>query len=168
MNLKINDESLLATLVSETYQCVDEKEENSSNLSAYFESRMSSEVEGSNSDHFLEDKLLRSNVSFSCMSYFLETSSFHFDLKGESYTCPRNWGEFERVFSEMNDTEYKIFEYFNEDYLLNEIFKSSIDYEYETIAFCGNGESYIIFMPKENVEILNWLKKYCESSEKAA
>ncbi|WP_372652604.1 hypothetical protein [Halobacteriovorax sp.] len=163
-----NDDSLLATLVSETYHSVDEEKEDSSNLSAYFESRSSLNIESSNSDHFLENKLIRSSVSFGCMSYSEGTSSFHFNLKDESYTCPRNWGDFPSIFSELNNSDYKIFENFNEEFLMNEIFKSNIDYDYKTVCFFGRGESYLIFLPNENEDILNWLKKYCESREIAA
>lgn len=168
MKSNTNDDSLLATLVSETYLSVDEEKENSSNLSAYFESRSSLNVEFGNSDHFLENKLIRSSVSFGCMTYYEGTSSFHFDLKDESYTCPKNWGEFPSIYSELNSSQYKIFENFNEDLLMNEIFKSNISYDYKTVCFCGRGESYIIFLPNENDDILNWLKKYCESRELAA
>ena len=168
MKSNLKEDSLLSTLVSETYLGVDETEESSSNLSAYFESKVISSQESSTSDHFLEDKLLRSNVSFGCMDYFEKTSSFHFELKDESYTCPRNWGEFVSIYNEMNQAQYKIFENFNKEYLLDEVFKSDIDYEYHPVCFCGHGESYLIFLPKENDEILNWLKKYCESREQAA
>ncbi|GEM_PF-4063796 len=163
-----NDDSLLATLVSETYNSVDEEKEDSSNLSAYFESRSNLNIENSNGDHFLENKLIRSSVSFGCMSYFEGTSSFHFDLKDESYTCPRNWGEFSLIYSELNNSEYKIFENFNEEFLMNEIFKSNIEYDYRTICFCGRGESYLIFLPNENEDILHWLKRYSESGDIAA
>ncbi|PIK14257.1 hypothetical protein [Halobacteriovorax sp. JY17] len=168
MKSNLKEDSLLSTLVSETYLGVDETEENSTNLSAYFESKFISNIESNSSDHFLEDKLLRSNVSFGCMDYFEGTSSFHFELKGESYTCPRNWGQFSSLFSEMNNPQYKIFESFNEEFLMDEIFKSDIDYDYQAICFCGHGESYLIFLPKESEEILNWLRKYCESREQAA
>lgn len=168
MNSNIKDDSLLATLVFETYSSVDETKESSSDLSAYFDSRTSSSHEGSNSDHFLEDKLLRSNVSFGCMSYFDSTSSFHFNLKSENYTCPRNWGDFAKIYQSMNESDYQLIESFSDELLMNEIFKSKVDYEYEAISFCGRGESYIIFMPKGSDEILNWLKKYCESGQKAA
>lgn len=161
------DESIISTLVNETYNISgDDSTSSKDDLSAYFDLKSGSQKKVN--DHLLEDTLLRNGVSFSMLHYSQKTSCFHFDLKGSSFSCPRNWGYFSKLHREMDLEGYQLMEEFNSEFLFDEIFTGSVEYDYQTTCFYGNGECYLIFLPKGKTEVLNWLKKYCETDEMAA
>jgi hypothetical protein len=165
---KINiDESIISTLVNETYNISgDESLGSKHDLSTYFEIKSGNQVKVNN--HLLEDILIRNSVSFSLVQYSQKTSCFHFELKGKVFSCPRNWGCFSKLHREMDLEGYQIMEEFNSELFFDEIFSSSVQYEYEATCFFGNSECYLIFLPKGKSEVINWLKKYCETDEMAA
>ncbi|OUR92883.1 hypothetical protein A9Q84_20440 [Halobacteriovorax marinus] len=161
------EESIISTLVDETYRVSGDEGSNSKlDLSTYFELKSGNRNEAN--DHLLEDTLVRNGVSFSLIQYSQKTSCFHFNIQEQQFSCPRNWGSFSELHREISFDRLKLMEGFNSDHFIDELFSGLVEYEYETICFCGNRESYLIFLPKGKEDVLNWLRKYCESGEVAA
>ena len=52
--------------------------------------------------------------------------------------------------------------------LQSELDKANKNPEIRAVYLTGNGKAFLIFVPKEEAEVLSWLKKYCEVEDLAA
>ena len=164
----LNETFLFETLVDETYKTIDENDSVSKgDLSSYFQMR-TDVSEAPFEDHILEDTMIKRGVSFSTIHYNESISCFSFTLGEESFTCPDNWGEFVQLKNFLNSKSFNMLSNFNEELFIEGLFGSHINYEYEMICFAGNGKAFLIYLPKEQEEVLDWLKKYCEVKDLAA
>jgi hypothetical protein len=169
--MKLSDQNetfLFEALVEETYKSIDESDSASKlDLSSYFEMRTDIN-EAPFEDHILEDTMIKRGVAFSVVAYSEATSCFNFTLGDESFTCPENWGQFEELKSFLSYSSYNMLNNFNAELFVDGLFSSYLNYEYEMICFVGNGKAFLIYLPNEHEEILDWLKKYCEVKDLAA
>lgn len=160
------DSGILSALVDETYKSTQDSTDTKIDLSTYFEMRMDAEVPFE--DHILEDTMLKRGVAFSVINYCQKSFCFNFVLNGETFCAPQNWGDFSRLNMIMSKKYFSMIDDFNRELFLEGLFSEFVDYEYQSICFAGNGKAFLIFVPKEEAEVLSWLKKYCEVEDLAA
>jgi hypothetical protein len=163
-----NEESnLLGALVEETYRAVDtEGPDSKVDLSSYFEMKSGAAVPFE--DHILEDTMLKRGVVFSVINYCNSTSCFKFKLSENEFCAPENWGDFSRLKLTLSKQYFSMINDFNNELFIDGLFSEFVNYDYSPICFAGNGKAFLIFVPKEEEEVLSWLKKYCEVQDLAA